>query len=90
MPIGPQEISQKRVETAVNKLIDIIDKKLQTYSEEAPFTFRFNENTDPNAKKQVSIVYQSVGWQTNLTDDILTFRISQRINIRPINISILS
>lgn len=72
MPIGPQEISQKRVETAVNKLIDIIDKKLQTYSEEAPFTFRFNENTDPNVKKQVSIVYQSVGWQTNLTDDILT------------------
>lgn len=62
MPISPKEISQSRVEFAVKKLIEIIDKKLKEHVSEENFQFTFNNNTDPTVKECVISVYESLGW----------------------------
>ena len=62
MPISPQEIAHKRVEFSVNKLTEIIDKKLKEHFDDTPFEFHFNNNTDPHVKDCISTVYQQVGW----------------------------
>jgi len=65
MPISPQELTDKRLETTINKLCDIIDKKLQE-SEDMPFRFNFLPNTSPQAQTSIVEIYRNAGWSAEL------------------------
>lgn len=65
MPISPQTVAERRLENTVNKLCDLIDRKLQE-SEDSPFEFRFLPNTSPQAENAILEIYQSVGWIASL------------------------
>lgn len=65
MPISPQIVAEKRVENTVNKLCDLIDKKLQE-SEDSPFEFRFLPNTSPQVETAILEIYRNVGWVSSV------------------------
>lgn len=65
MPISPQMVAEKRIENTVNKLCDLIDKKLQE-SEDLPFEFRFLPNTSPQVENSVMEIYRNVGWVSSM------------------------
>ena len=65
MPISPKEIADKRLESTIAKLCDLIDKKLQE-SETLPFEFTFLPNTNPNVCTAIAETYRQVGWSASL------------------------
>jgi hypothetical protein len=65
MPISPKEIADKRIESTVNKLCGLIDKKI-VESEAFPFEFHFLPNTDPQVITMIAEMYHQVGWRARL------------------------
>lgn len=75
MPISPKEIADKRLESTIAKLCDLIDKKLQE-SETLPFEFTFLPNTNPSVCTAIAETYRQVGWSASLeTKDAKTMLI---------------
>jgi len=66
MPISPQIIAEKRIENTIDKLCNLIDKKLQE-SEDGVFEFQFLANTDPKVKDSIVEIYRNVGWSAVLS-----------------------
>lgn len=66
MPKTPKEITELRTENTVNKLCDLIDKKLLE-SEEEPFRFKFLSNTSPKVQTAIAEIYRGAGWIVTTT-----------------------
>lgn len=66
MPISPKEIAEQRLTTTINKLCDLIDKKLLE-SDSFPFVFTFLPNTSPDACTAIAETYRRNGWSASLT-----------------------
>lgn len=66
MPISPQIVAEKRLENTIDKLCNLIDKKLQE-SEDGVLEFQFLANTDPKVKDSIVEIYRNVGWSAVLS-----------------------
>lgn len=66
MPISPIEIANRRHELTVNKLCDLIDKKLQECKDNESFEFHFNPSTSPEAKQSIIDIYKNAGWEATI------------------------
>ena len=68
MPITPNDVAAKRNENTVNKLCDLIDKRLQS-SDSEPVEFVFHPGTGSQIEQTIVDTYTQAGWSVSLVCD---------------------
>ena len=66
MPVTPQDLNDRRTESSVNKICDLVDRKLVETNEPFPFVFNFLPKTSPNVVKLVLDIYNKSGWDARV------------------------